>query len=254
MKKDEHHLLLVWLILISLIGFASFVAQREKVLLLLYMGDSSKLSWVITLLFVIITIYCARRVWFISREMNISEKVISLARDSELSIRDGDIYADNAEKIPDCMMTRYVLDLFYQATTTHAGNAKPEKRDAQPDNNQVKSSNQELIQVFEAKLKNPHNLGWFFSDIMIKLGLLGTIIGFVLMLGSVVNVTDFDVTTMQNILKQMSSGMGTALYTTFAGLVCSILTAAQFHLLDQAADELVDSTKHLTQIHILPRL
>ena len=74
------------------------------------------------------------------------------------------------------------------------------------------------------------------------------------MLGSVVNVTDFDVTTMQNILKQMSSGMGTALYTTFAGLVCSILTAAQLHLLDQAADELVDGTKHLTQIHILPRL
>ena len=246
MKKNEHHLLLVWLLLISLIGFALFVALREKVLLLLYLGDSSKLSWVITLLFVIITIYCARRVWFISREINISEKVIALARERELSIRNGAIYADNTEQVPDCMMTRYLLDLFYQATA-HPG-------DAQPDTNQNQTSNQELIQVFEAKLKNPHNLGWFFSDIMIKLGLLGTIIGFVLMLGSVVNVTDFDVTTMQNILKQMSSGMGTALYTTFAGLVCSILTAAQFHLLDQAADELVDSTKHLTQIHILPRL
>ncbi len=246
MKKDEHHLLLVWLILISLIGFALFISLREKVLLLLYMGDNSKLSWVITLLFVIITIYCARRVWFISREINISEKVIALARERELSIRNGAIYADNTEEIPDCMTTRYLLDLYYQATS-HAG-------DAQADNNQNQTGNQELIQVFEAKLKNPHNLGWFFSDIMIKLGLLGTIIGFVLMLGSVVNVTDFDVTTMQNILKQMSSGMGTALYTTFAGLVCSILTAAQFHLLDQAADELVDSTKHLTQIHILPRL
>ena len=250
MKKDEHHLLLVWLMLISLTGFALFVALREKVLLLLYLGDSSKLSWVITLLFIIITIYSARRVWFISREIKISENVIALVRGRELSIRNGDIYADNVEKIPDCMLTRYLLDLFYQATT-HAGEAQPE---TQADNNQVKTSNQELIQVFEAKLKNPHNLGWFFSDIMIKLGLLGTIIGFVLMLGSVVNVTDFDVTTMQNILKQMSSGMGTALYTTFAGLVCSILTAAQFHLLDQAADELVDSTKHLTQIHILPRL
>lgn len=233
--------------LISLTGFALFVALREKVLLLLYQGDNSKLSWVITLLFVIITIYCARRVWFISREINISEKVIAMARGRELSIRDGDIYADNLEKIPDCMLTRYLLDLFYQA------GARPAER-APADNDPAKSNNQELIQVFEAKLKNPHNLGWFFSDIMIKLGLLGTIIGFVLMLGSVVNVTEFDVTTMQNILKQMSSGMGTALYTTFAGLVCSILTAAQLHLLDQAADELVDSTKHLTQIHILPRL
>ena len=158
-----------------------------------------------------------------------------------------DIYMDNAEKLPDCLLTRYLLDLFYQSKSTPA-------RDVQPENNPVKTNNQELIEVFEAKLKNPHNLGWFFTDIMIKLGLLGTIIGFVLMLGSVVNVTDFDVNTMQNILKQMSSGMGTALYTTFAGLVCSILTAAQFYLLDQAADELVDTTKHLTQVHILPRL
>lgn len=244
MNKGEHHLLLVWLILVGLIGFALFVALREKVLLLLYLGDSSKLSWVITLLFLIITAYCARRVWYISREINTSGKVHILAQGHELSTRDGELHAGAAGKLPDCLLTRYLLDLSYQVKTTGA----------QPGNNQVKTGNQELIQVFEAKLKNPHNLGWFFSDIMIKLGLLGTIIGFVLMLGSVVNVTDFDVTTMQNILKQMSSGMGTALYTTFAGLVCSILTAAQFHLLDQAADELVDSTKHLTQVHILPRL
>ena len=247
MKKGDHHLLLVWLMLISLIGFALFVAQREKVLLLLYLGDSSKLSWVITLLFLIITIYCAQRVWFISRELNTSGEVNILARGHELSIRDGELYTDAAGKLPDCLLTRYLLDLFYQGQSTLAGDEQAEK-------NTINTNNKELIEVFEAKLKNPHNLGWFFADIMIKLGLLGTIIGFVLMLGSVVNVTDFDVTTMQNILKQMSSGMGTALYTTFAGLVCSILTAAQLHLLDQAADELVDSTKHLTQVHILPRL
>ena len=247
MKKGEHHLLLVWLVLISLIGFALFLALKEKVLLLLYLGDSSKLSWVITLMFVIITIYCARRVWFISVEINNSEKVCALARRHGLSVQEDQIYLDGGEKLPDCLLTRYLLDMFYRAQSVPA-------EGEQPENNTINANNKELIEVFEAKLKNPHNLGWFFTDIMIKLGLLGTIIGFVLMLGSVVNVTDFDVTTMQNILKEMSSGMGTALYTTFAGLTCSILTAAQFHLLDQAADELVDTTKHLTQVHILPRL
>ncbi len=250
MKKGEHHLLLVWLMLISLITFAVFIALRENLFLLLYLGDNSKLSWVITLLFLLITIYCARRVYFISCEINTSNNVYSLVRQSahpEISIRDGDVYIDADKKLPDCLLTGYLLDLFYQtfspATQTETGT-----------NGQAKTNSQELIEVFEAKLKNPHNLGWFITDIMIKLGLLGTIIGFVLMLGSVVNVTDFDVNTMQNILKQMSSGMGTALYTTFAGLVCSILTAAQFHILDQAADELVDTTKHLTQVHILPKL
>ena len=247
MKKGEHHLLLVWLMLISLIGFALFLALKEKVLLLLYLGDSSKLSWVITLMFIIITVYCARRVWFISMELNNAEKVCALARRHELAVEEDEIYLDSREKLPDCLLTRYLLDLFYRAQSAPAA-------DEQAENNTINANNKELIEVFEAKLKNPHNLGWFFTDIMIKLGLLGTIIGFVLMLGSVVNVTDFDVTTMQNILKEMSSGMGTALYTTFAGLTCSILTAAQFHLLDQAADELVDTTKHLTQVHILPRL
>ena len=247
MKKGEHHLLLVWLMLVGLIGFVLFLALKEKLLLLLYLGDSSKLSWVITLMFIIITIYCARRVWFISVELNNSEKVCALARRHELSVEEDQIYLDGSEKLPDCLLTRYLLDLFYRAQSVPA-------EDEQAENNTINANNKELIEVFEAKLKNPHNLGWFFTDIMIKLGLLGTIIGFVLMLGSVVNVTDFDVTTMQNILKEMSSGMGTALYTTFAGLTCSILTAAQFHLLDQAADELVDATKHLTQVHILPRL
>ena len=247
MKKGEHHLLLVWLMLVSLIGFALFLALEEKVLLLLYLGDSSKLSWVITLMFIIITIYCARRVWFISVEMNNAEKVCALARRHELAVEEDEIYLDSREKLPDCLLTRYLLDLFYRAQSAPA-------EDEQAENNTINANNKELIEVFEARLKNPHNLGWFFTDIMIKLGLLGTIIGFVLMLGSVVNVTDFDVTTMQNILKEMSSGMGTALYTTFAGLTCSILTAAQLHLLDQAADELVDATKHLTQVHILPRL
>ena len=89
---------------------------------------------------------------------------------------------------------------------------------------------------------------------MIKLGLLGTIIGFIFMLGSVANITDFDVTTMQKILKHMSIGMGTALYTTLAGLVCSMLATAQYHLLDSSVDKLIQTTKHLAQVYIIPKM
>ena len=251
-KKSEHHLLLVWLILAGLVGFAVFVALREHVLLALYQGDSSKLSWAITLLFVIITIYCARRVVFVSAEINASRRVrvLALQHDpTDLTIRDGKIYLGDKNRLPDCLLTGYLLDLFCRT----ASDASP-KAPRAPVERPATSGNHELIEVFEARLKKPHDLGWFFADIMIKLGLLGTIVGFVLMLDSVVGVTDFDVNTMQNILRQMSSGMGTALYTTFAGLVCSIITAVQFHLLDRAADELVDTTKHLTQVHLRPAL
>ena len=89
---------------------------------------------------------------------------------------------------------------------------------------------------------------------MVKLGLLGTIIGFVLMLGTVSNITDFDLSTVQKILSHMSAGMGTALYTTYAGLVCSILAGVQYHMLDRGADDVIEVAKHLSSVYVVPNL
>lgn len=226
--------------LVSLMAFGLFVAWREEVIMLLYRGDSSKLSWVITLLFVIMLCHCARRARFLSCEINAAGQAMALLQEGPLEARDGWVRA-GGRALPDCLLTRHLLDLLHQGQVPGRAGAEAAVQ------GQTLAANPELLETLEDRLKNPHNIGWFCTDIMIKLGLLGTIIGFVLMLGSVVNVSDFDAAAMQNILKQMSSGMGTALYTTFAGLVCSILTAAQFFMLDQAADELVDEAKGLTQ-------
>ena len=226
--------------LVSLMAFGLFVAWREEVIMLLYRGDSSKLSWVITLLFVIMLCHCARRARFLSCEINAAGQAMALLQEGPLEARDGWVRA-GGRALPDCLLTRHLLDLLHQGQVPGRAGAEAAVQ------GQTLAANPELLETLEDRLKNPHNIGWFCTDIMIKLGLLGTIIGFVLMLGSVVNVSDFDANAMQNILKQMSSGMGTALYTTFAGLVCSILTAAQFFMLDQAADELVDEAKGLTQ-------
>ena len=226
--------------LVSLMAFGLFVAWREEVIMLLYRGDSSKLSWVITLLFVIMLCHCARRARFLSCEINAAGQAMALLQEGPLEARDGRVHA-GGRALPDCLLSQHLLDLLHQGQVPGRADAEAAVQ------GQTLAANPELLETLEDRLKNPHNIGWFCTDIMIKLGLLGTIIGFVLMLGSVVNVSDFDANAMQNILKQMSSGMGTALYTTFAGLVCSILTAAQFFMLDQAADELVDEAKGLTQ-------
>lgn len=226
--------------LVSLMAFGLFVAWREEVIMLLYRGDSSKLSWVITLLFVIMLCHCARRARFLSCEINAAGQAMALLQEGPLEARDGRVRA-GGRALPDCLLSQHLLDLLHQGQVPGRAAAEAAVQ------GQTLAANPELLETLEDRLKNPHNIGWFCTDIMIKLGLLGTIIGFVLMLGSVVNVSDFDANAMQNILKQMSSGMGTALYTTFAGLVCSILTAAQFFMLDQAADELVDEAKGLTQ-------
>ena len=246
MNKGTHHLLLTWLILTGLIVFSLFIAAHENILILLFNGDKSRISWVISLFYMLITIHCAKRVYMISNQINISlfiKNIILEQHHLDIKLIDGKVAINNETILPDCLLTDYIHDLVYKIThETNNGNR------------QNINNNTELIDVYESRLKQPHDIGWFMTDLMIKLGLLGTIIGFVLMLGSVSNVTDFDVSTMQSILKNMSSGMGTALYTTFAGLICSILAGIQYHLLDQGADEVIDAAKHLTNIYVLPKL
>ena len=58
---------------------------------------------------------------------------------------------------------------------------------------------------------------------MLKLGLIGTVIGFIIMLGSLSDATTFDVTLLQGVLTTMGSGMGVALYTTLSTLVAGVL-------------------------------
>ena len=90
------------------------------------------------------------------------------------------------------------------------------------------------------KCKGAHDLNWFISESILKLGLLGTIIGFILMLGPVIEITTFDVGSMQQILSKMSAGMGTALYTTLAGILGSTTLSFQNLILDKGADNLVN--------------
>ena len=77
---------------------------------------------------------------------------------------------------------------------------------------------------------------------MIKAGLVGTVIGFVQMLASVSTLESFDISQMQEVLKNMSGGMGVALYTTLIGITGSVALGVQVLLLDRSADRLVANT------------
>jgi biopolymer transport protein ExbB/TolQ len=245
-EKKQHHLFLSWLIFTCLLVFALFISWQGGYLSLMYAGDKSKISWIITLLYLYISMHCAWRIVTVSRQLNATQAVRSLITSEQnlkFSDRDGKVVINNKDTLPKSLIADYIHDLIHKYATS--------RNEAETDNS---NDNKDLIEVYESRLKGQHEIGWFVSDLMIKLGLLGTIVGFVLMLASVANVTDFDVSSMQSILKKMSTGMGTALYTTFAGLICSILTASQYYMLDQAAEEILETTKHLSQVYVLPRL
>jgi hypothetical protein len=82
---------------------------------------------------------------------------------------------------------------------------------------------------------------WMVSDMCLTLGMIGTIVGFLMMLMGGFSIQSGDVAGIQALLVRFSTGLGTALYTTLVGLVCSMLLKLQLfnlgHALGQIKDE-----------------
>ena len=72
------------------------------------------------------------------------------------------------------------------------------------------------------------DVGWFIAESCLALGMVGTVTGFLLMLGTAfANIDVTDATSLQNALSSMAIGMSTALYTTLMGLICSLIIKVQ---------------------------
>ena len=80
--------------------------------------------------------------------------------------------------------------------------------------------------------------GWFIAESCLVLGLIGTVTGFILMLGTA--FTELDVTnivSVQNALIKMSLGMSTALYTTLVGLISSLAIKIQLVTIERQIEK-----------------
>ena len=87
------------------------------------------------------------------------------------------------------------------------------------------------------KIEHLMEVGWFTSDLCLSIGMMGTVIGFIMMLGGFANIDINDMATVQGLIKGLGLGMSTALYTTLTGLICSALLKIQYFNLSQAIDK-----------------
>ena len=93
-----------------------------------------------------------------------------------------------------------------------------------------------------SKYYKKSDIGWFVSETLLTLGMIGTVAGFIYLLDTSFSKMDpQNVISMQGVLAKMGVGMSTALYTTAAGLVCSLLLKLQMYNLTHHLDYL--STK-----------
>lgn len=73
-----------------------------------------------------------------------------------------------------------------------------------------------------------YDVEWYVSEMVISMGMVGTVVGFIYMLSLSFTTLDInEISSLQSALGDMALGMGTALWTTLIGLICSILLKVQ---------------------------
>ncbi|MBX2867347.1 MAG: MotA/TolQ/ExbB proton channel family protein [Acidiferrobacterales bacterium] len=174
-------------------------------------NDRTFLSSIIVVLFFAISVYlgiAARRLSVLGREFN-------------ATIRDLAVTQDQSE----ANTTTSWLSEHLKILTTQSN---------------LSGNNQEAMHDrLVERIHRGHAIGWFTSDALIRLGLIGTVIGFILMLGAVYQLKDEDVSVLQDLLGSMGEGMQVALYTTLTGISCSLAIAIYCKCLDRYADNLI---------------
>jgi hypothetical protein len=89
------------------------------------------------------------------------------------------------------------------------------------------------------KSHGPHGTAWWVNGIQLKLGLLGKVIGFSILALQIGRLQSFDPSQSQELLRQLTTGLGVALFMIMVSLVGNILLGLQLTRLDRYADALV---------------
>ena len=111
-----------------------------------------------------------------------------------------------------------------------------------------------LLRVLADRLRGSNAFGAFASDTLMKLGLLGTIIGFIIMLAPIGGLDPENREAVRSSMSLMSDGMAVAMYTTLVGLAASILLKIQYSLLDTATAKIFAFAVDLTEVHVVSAL
>jgi hypothetical protein len=234
---DDRGPLLRWLVFTGLCAFAFVLLWRFGLIRQMVASDRTYLSSIIGLLYVAASMHCLWRTIVISREGNAARHGAALiaAGSGGLDL-DGDrVMIVGAGQLPPGLVAAHIHDLAVKARLQGARRLDQTL----------------LLRGLAGRLRGSNQFGAFASDTLMKLGLLGTIIGFIMMLAPIAGLDPSDRGTIRSSMNLMSDGMAVAMYTTLAGLVGSILVRIQYYMLDDATAKLFALAVGLTEVRVV---
>ena len=208
-QSDIDNIFIYWVYYISLIIIALFILGSIGFISNIFRAD---ISYISSLIFVIFNFYIFQCGYYLYK------------------LRDAIFYIDTVEV--------YKLhNMFLDICSEYRLQIESNKQ------NQI-SSQDEL----KSKLYEFVDNGFFISDLLLKLGIIGTVVGFIIMLSSLSAIDEMNLSKMNNLLLSMSAGMKVALYTTLTGLIGSILLTIQYNFFESKINifinKVLNSKKH----------
>jgi hypothetical protein len=226
--------LLLWMIFTGLSIFAAVLLWRYGFVHLLVVSDRTYISSLIAVLYIATCGHCFWRTRAIAREAEVGWRCRAI-----LSAPDGSqALGREAPALPAGLVTDHIRSLVTKAEAQGAGRIDQTL----------------LLRSLADRLRGSNGFGAFVSDTLMKLGLLGTIIGFIIMLAPIAGLDAADKVAMKSSMGLMSDGMAVAMYTTLAGLVGSILVRIQYYMLDAATQRVFSDAVMLTETRVTPVL
>ena len=225
--------LLRWLIIICLTAFGVAVLWRLGLIRLMLDTDRTYISSLILVLFVLTTLHCLTQTWVVSRELT-DVRLFQEGLGREPTSLAG-VSAAPSRVRPDSMIMRHVDNLVAKARAQKAGRLDQTL----------------LLRTLADRLRSREKIGIFVAEALLRLALLGTAVGFILMLIPIAGLTAFDAESLRKAMAGMSSGMAIALNVTVTGIATALLLKLQYFYLDKAIADLFAAITDLTEVHIV---
>jgi MotA/TolQ/ExbB proton channel family len=233
----DHVPLLRWLMFSGVCVFGFVLCWYYGLFHLMLVSDKTYISLTICVLYVAVTFHCLVRTTAISREMDSANRVLALVSKgvTGFSVAGANVITADGARLPPGHVTNHIRNLILKAQLQ--GHHRLDQT--------------LLLRGLADVLRGPNQLGSFASDALMKLGLLGTIIGFILMLAPIAGLDSADRASVKSSMGLMSDGMAVAMYTTLSGLIGSILVQTQYYMLDEATAKLFALATDLTEVFVV---
>ncbi len=226
--------LLLWMIFTGLSIFAAVVLWRYGLIGLMVTSDRTYISSLIAVFYVITSLHCLWRTLAIAREAAAARRCRAILSGPDLA----KALAADTQMLPAGLVRDHIRSLVTKARAQGAGRIDQTL----------------LLRSLADRMRGSNGFGAFASDTLMKLGLLGTIIGFIIMLAPIATLDAADKVAMKSSMGLMSDGMAVAMYTTLAGLAGSILVRIQYYVLDAATQRVFSDAVTLTETRVTPAL